>query len=117
MLQMESTVNILDNTGVYTTKVISLYDKPFVTINDVVLTAVDTFRRGKTFQKKYLCFLTASSCFKQRKSGVFIKSDKNIGVLLKDSETFLGSKFRGPVFAECKSKKINKIHFLFRRLV
>lgn len=114
MLQMESHVNIMDNSGVYTVKIISSYGKPFVTSSNTVLTAISSHRRGKSFNKKYLCLITTSKCFRKRLSGIRLKFDSFNGILLKDKETFLVSKFYGPTDFLCKKSKISKIHFLSR---
>lgn len=114
MLTTESKISIMDNSGVYTAKIISLYGKPRVMPPDVVLVAIDKHRRGKIFNKKYLCLLTTSSVFQRRSSGIFMKFDLSTGILLKDRETMLASKHYGPFNYSCRSVKINKIHFIYK---
>ncbi len=114
MLTTESKISVMDNSGIFTAKIISLYGKPLVMPPDIVLVAIDKHRRGKIFNKKYLCLLTTSSLFKKRTSGIFVRFDQSSGILLKDRESFLGSKFYGPFDSNCKSVKINKIHFIYK---
>lgn len=114
MLTTESKISVMDNSGVYTAKIISLYGKPSVKPPNIVLVAIDKHRRGKIFNKKYLCLLTTSRIFEKRTSGIFVRFDLSSGILLKDRESFLGSKFYGPFNSSCKSAKINKIHFIYK---
>jgi ribosomal protein L14 len=109
MLQLESLLTVIDNSGVKTAKIISTYNKPCVKPACIVLVAIQRTIAGRKFNKKYLCLITGTRLFSLRKSGCLIKFDSNSGYCMKDRSIFLGSKFFGPVSLDCRNLKLESL--------
>ena len=112
MLFTESLLYIFDNSNVEKVKIISLFNKQYVRAGQVVLVAVRQSKKNRVVDKKYLALITATVYPLKNKSGIFVTVDKNIAFLLKQRDTFVGTKFFGPVSLVCKSLKITNLTFL-----
>ena len=114
MIQMQSTLNIADNSGaksVQCIKVLGGSKRKSASIGDViVITVKDAIPRGKVKKgeiHKAVIVRTAKEIF--RNDGSSIKFDNNSAVLINNNGEPLGTRIFGPVTRELRSKKYMKI--------
>lgn len=114
MIQMQSTLNIADNSGaksVQCIKVLGGSKRRSASIGDVIVIAVkDAIPRGKVKKgeiHKAVIVRTAKEI--HRNDGSTIKFDKNSAVLINNNGEPLGTRIFGPVTRELRSKKYMKI--------
>lgn len=112
MLYKESILNVVDNSGIYTVKIISINGSPFSCVGRFVLSCVKKARIGKEFQTKYLALIVASKFPIRRTSGMVFKYDLNSCILLKDKDTLLNSTVDSVIDATCYPAKTDKFEFL-----
>jgi ribosomal protein L14 len=117
MLFKESILNVSDNSGVFTVKLISLYGKAYSSLGSFVLCCIKKTRSGKTFQNKYLAVIVSTKFPSYRKSGVFLRYDDNSVVLFKDKDAILASRVVGIIDANCSVAKKDKLFFLTKHFV
>ena len=114
MIQMQSTLNIADNSGaksVQCIKVLGGSKRRSASIGDViVITVKDAIPRGKVKKgeiHKAVIVRTAKEIY--RNDGSSIKFDNNSAVLINNNGEPLGTRIFGPVTRELRSKKYMKI--------
>ena len=114
MIQMQSTLNIADNSGaksVQCIKVLGGCKRKSASIGDViVITVKDAIPRGKVKKgeiHKAVIVRTAKEIY--RNDGSSIKFDNNSAVLINNNGEPLGTRIFGPVTRELRSKKYMKI--------
>ncbi len=114
MIQMQSTLNIADNSGaksVQCIKVLGGSKRKSASIGDViVITVKDAIPRGKVKKgeiHKAVIVRTAKEIY--RNDGSSIKFDNNSAVLINNNGEPLGTRIFGPVTRELRSKKYMKI--------
>ena len=114
MIQMQSTLNIADNSGaksVQCIKVLGGSKRKSASIGDViVITVKDAIPRGKVKKgeiHKAVIVRTAKEIY--RTDGSSIKFDSNSAVLINNNGEPLGTRIFGPVTRELRSKKYMKI--------
>lgn len=114
MIQMQSTLNIADNSGaklVQCIKVLGGSKRKSASIGDViVITVKDAIPRGKVKKgeiHKAVIVRTAKEIY--RTDGSSIKFDNNSAVLINNNGEPLGTRIFGPVTRELRSKKYMKI--------
>ncbi len=114
MIQMQSTLNIADNSGaklVQCIKVLGGSKRKSASIGDViVITVKDAIPRGKVKKgeiHKAVIVRTAKEIY--RTDGSSIKFDNNSAVLINNNGEPLGTRIFGPVTRELRLKKYMKI--------
>tara|TARA_A100001035_G_C27632051_1_gene430488 strand:- start:167 stop:535 length:369 start_codon:yes stop_codon:yes gene_type:complete len=114
MIQMQSTLNIADNSGaksVQCIKVLGGSKRKSASIGDlIVITVKDAIPRGKVKKgeiHKAVIVRTAKEIY--RNDGSSIKFDNNSAVLINNNGEPLGTRIFGPVTRELRSKKYMKI--------
>ncbi len=114
MIQMQSTLNIADNSGaklVQCIKVLGGSKRRFASIGDViVITVKDAIPRGKVKKGEiHKAVIVRTSKEINRSDGSSIRFDKNSAVLINNNGEPLGTRIFGPVTRELRSKKYMKI--------
>ena len=114
MIQMQSTLNIADNSGaklVQCIKVLGGSKRRFASIGDViVITVKDAIPRGKVKKGDiHKAVIVRTSKEINRSDGSSIRFDKNSAVLINNNGEPLGTRIFGPVTRELRSKKYMKI--------
>lgn len=112
MLQIQSKFIPNDSGVIQKGKIISTYNKKIVNSGDTVLISRKKFFLTKDLKKKYLGVISQTTKWKHRKSGLYLRSNCNKILLLKEPGQFLGSNFQGPFFAEIKKSTKFQIGFL-----
>jgi large subunit ribosomal protein L14 len=107
MLQKETKVRTVDNTGVRWVKCIRILgkQKKYATIGDLLLVFIQSFRFKKNIEKKkmYYGLVITMKTLLARPDGIYIKADFNRIVLIaKDSLKFLGTRIYGPIYKEIR---------------
>ena len=114
MIQMQSNINVADNSGarrVQCIKVLGGSKKRSATIGDIVIVAVkDAIPKGKVKKGDiYKALIVRTKKDFYRIDGSTIKFDQNAVVLLDKQEEPIGTRIFGPVTRELRSKKFMKI--------
>jgi large subunit ribosomal protein L14 len=128
MLQKETKISTLDNTGVKLLKCIHINsNKKYAFVGDLLSLVVNKFRSKKKLKKKQIYYgLLVNSKFQQyREEGIYIVSDKNKVVLLSNENyQFLGTRIYGPIYKEIinitegkKKIRYEKIISLAKKLI
>jgi large subunit ribosomal protein L14 len=115
MVQRESVLKVVDNTGAKTIRVIGLpggSGKRFASVGDIVVAAVDKTIPGGGIVKdgevvKAVIVRTKKEI--RRKDGSYLRFDDNAAVIVDDRKAPRGSRVFGPVARELRSKGFNKI--------
>jgi len=114
MIQMQSNINVADNSGarkVQCIKVLGGSKKRFATIGDIVVVSIkDAIPRGKVKKGDvYKALIVRTKKDFKRIDGSIIRFDKNAAVILDKEEEPIGTRIFGPVTRELRSKKFMKI--------
>lgn len=120
MLTYQSNLILKDNSKISSVRLINLYKKKYIKINNSFLGVVKSSKRSTLKVGKLNSFLTTST---KKKSGLFSgrfkKSDLNSCIALKE-KLFLepiGSRFIGIFFSEIKSNKNQKLKVLLNQCI
>lgn len=113
MIQMQSNLDVADNTGARRLMVMTVLGqgKKFAGVGDIVRATVKEasprgmVRKGETVRA--VIVRTASNL--SRPDGSFIRFDRNAAVLLDDLDNPRGTRIFGPVTRELREKKFMKI--------
>lgn len=118
MLKLGSTINILDNSGALSVKIINYrkkktYTKSYVVFNNIVFGVIKEFTPNKKLKKKQLVDVLILGIKKKqsRYNGLYINFNKNFGVtVLKKKHVYepIASRIYAPVLKEIKRKNIYK---------
>ena len=114
MIQMQSNLDIADNSGarkIQCIKVLGGSKRRFASIGDIIIVSVkDAIPRGKVKKGEVLkaIVVRTKKDFK-RADGTTIRFDKNAAVLLDKQEEPIATRIFGPVTRELRTKKFMKI--------
>jgi len=114
MIQMQSKVNVADNSGarkVQCIKVLGGSKKRFATIGDIIVVSVkNSIPKGKVKKGDvHKAIIVRTKKDFSRRDGSVIRFDNNAVVLLDKQEEPIGTRIFGPVTRELRSKKFMKI--------
>ena len=114
MIQVESTLQVADNSGakkVACIKVLGGSHRRYATVGDIIMVAVkeaiphSKVKKGDVMQA--VIVRTAKEV--RRVDGSYIKFDENAAVVIKDDKTPRGTRIFGPVARELRDKQFMKI--------
>ena len=114
MIQMQSNINVADNSGarkVQCIKVLGGSRRRYARIGDVIVVAVrevdpqSSLKKGEV--KKAVVVRTRKEM--RRSNGTYIKFDSNAAVLITDTKEPVGTRIFGPVGRELRAKRYMKI--------
>ncbi len=114
MIQMESVLNVADNSGakrVKCVKVLGGSKRKYASVGDIIVVSVkDAAPNGKV-KKGQLTRAVIVRTKKEirRRDGSYIRFDNNSAVLLNKDNEPVGSRIFGPVARELRAKKFMKI--------
>ena len=114
MIQMQSLLNIADNSGarsVMCIKVLGGSKRRYANIGDVIKVAVrEAIPTGKVKKGQVVdALIVRTRKGVRRKDGSLIKFDENAAVLINNNGEPLGTRIFGPVTRELRAKKYMKI--------
>ena len=114
MIQMESTLDVADNSGARRVKCIKVLGgskRRFAGIGDIIVVSVqDAIPRGKVQKgKTYKAVVVRTKKELKRDDGSSIRFDSNAAVLINPAGEPLGTRIFGPVTRELRGKKFMKI--------
>ncbi len=114
MIQMQSTLDVADNSGakkVCCIKVLGGSRRRYAAIGDVVRVAVREALPNSKVKKgdKMLAVVVRTAKEVRRPDGTYIRFDKNSAVLLNNNREPIGTRIFGPVARELRNKKFMKI--------
>ena len=114
MIQVESTLQVADNSGakkVACIKVLGGSHRRYATVGDIIMVAVkeamphSKVKKGDVMQA--VIVRTAKEV--RRVDGSYIKFDENAAVIIKDDKTPRGTRIFGPVARELREHQFMKI--------
>ena len=114
MIQMQTNLNVADNSGarkVQCIKVLGGSKRKIATIGDVIVVSVkEAIPRGKV-KKGYIhrAVIVRTAKENRRNDGSAIRFDTNAAVLLTNQNEPIGTRIFGPVTRELRLKKFMKI--------
>ena len=114
MIQMQSKVNVADNSGarkVQCIKVLGGSKKRFATIGDIIVVSVkNSIPKGKVKKGDvHKAIIVRTKKDFSRRDGSVIRFDNNAVVLLDKQEEPIATRIFGPVTRELRTKKFMKI--------
>ena len=114
MIQMQSTLNVADNSGaksVQCIKVLGGTRRRYASIGDVVVVSVKVALPTSKIKKGSITKAVVVRTTKEigRKDGSYIRFDDNAVVILSDQNEPVGTRIFGPVARELRSKRFLKI--------
>ena len=114
MIQMQSNLDVADNSGakrVQCIKVLGGAKRKYASVGDVIVVTIkEAIPRGKVKKGEVRrAVIVRTSKQIQRQDGSSIKFDTNAAVLLSNSGEPIGTRIFGPVVRELRFKKFMKI--------
>lgn len=114
MIQVESTLNVADNSGakrVLCIRVCGSSRRRYAAIGDIIVAVVKDAMPNGVVKKgdKVKCVIVRTAKEKRRRDGSYIKFDDNAAVVIKDDLEPRGTRIFGPVARELREKKFMKI--------
>ena len=114
MIQMQSILNIADNSGarsVMCIKVLGGSKRRYANIGDIIKVAVkEAIPQGKVKKGQVLnALIVRSKKGVRRRDGSLIKFDENAAVIIKEDNEPRGTRIFGPVARELRDKRFMKI--------
>lgn len=114
MIQMETMLNVADNSGARRVKFIKVMGgskRRYAGLGDVVLGAVEEATPGAAVKKGDIvrCVIVRTVKETRRKDGSYIKFDQNACVLVDKEGEPRGTRIFGPVARELRDRKYMKI--------
>ena len=114
MIQMETMLNVADNSGAKRVKCIKVMGgskRRYAGLGDVILAAVQEAQPGGQVKKGDVVRCVVVRCVKEtrRKDGSYIKFDQNACVLVNKDGEPKGTRIFGPVARELRDHKYMKI--------
>ncbi len=115
MINIQTKLNIKDNTGVKIGQCIKVYKKNTGLIGDTILIAVKNLRLNKKKKIKILkgdllkALIIQTKYSKKNTIGTYIKFDNNCAVILNNQNKLMGTRILGPITSEFRKKKQFKI--------
>ena len=119
MIQKNSYIDIVDNTGILISKCIGIfpsrgkYGQPL----SITLASVQTALPNSKFKKGMLVkvLLLSTKYVHIRKNGRAIRFSRNLGIVLKDKLVPRGTRFKGVVLHEFRHAKYGRLAVLLHR--
>jgi len=114
VIQQESTLNVVDNSGARKVKCIRVPEdsmKKYANIGDVIVATVKEATPGGTVKKGEIVrtVIVRTKSGIRRKDGSLIKFDENACVLINNEKDPRGTRIFGPVTRELREKNYMKI--------
>ncbi len=114
MIQMETMLNVADNSGarrVKCIKVIGGSKRRYAGVGDIVICAVQEATPGGNVKKGDIvrCVIVRTAKEIRRKDGSYIKFDQNACVVVNKDGEPIGTRIFGPVARELRDRKYMKI--------
>ena len=114
MIQMETMLNVADNSGakrVKCIKVIGGSKRRYAGLGDVIICAVQEATPNSAVKKGDIvrCVIVRTAKETRRKDGSYIKFDQNAAVLIQKDGTPVGTLIFGPVARELRDRRYMKI--------
>lgn len=114
MIQMQSQLNVADNSGakrVQCIKVLGGSKRKVASVGDVIIVAVkDALPRARVKKGEVLRAVIVRTAYPvQRPDGSVIRFDQNAAVLVSKNGEPIGTRIFGPVVRELRAKKYMKI--------
>lgn len=114
---MESVLIPQDSGVIQKVKIVSTYNKKSCTINNKVLICRKKFQSVKDLKKKYLGLISQAKKWTRRRSGLYLRSEKNKVLLIKDSDQFFGTNFKGPIFSEVSTTQMLNLGLFLNKCI
>ena len=114
MIQVQSQLNVADNTGarrLMCIRVLGGSRRRYATVGDVIVCAVKEATPGGVVKKGEVVKAVVVRTKKEirRPDGSYIKFDENAAVIIKDDKSPRGTRIFGPVARELREKDFMKI--------
>ena len=114
MIQMETMLNVADNSGAKRVKCIKVLGgskRRYAGLGDVVMAAVQEATPGGGVKKGEIvrCVIVRTTKEQRRKDGSYIRFDQNACVLVSKDGEPKGTRIFGPVARELRDRKYMKI--------
>jgi large subunit ribosomal protein L14 len=114
MIQMQSILDVADNTGarsVMCIKVLGGSKRRYASIGDVIVATVKDALPGAAVKKGEVvkCVVVRVKKEKRRPDGSYIRFDENAAVLINDQKQPRGTRIFGPVGRELREKRFMRI--------
>ena len=114
MIQMQSRLDVADNTGaksVMCIKVLGGSKRRYASIGDVIVATVKDALPGAAVKKGEVvkCVVVRVKKEKRRPDGSYIRFDENAAVLINDQKQPRGTRIFGPVGRELREKRFMRI--------
>ena len=122
MINTESIVKIIDNTGGYfgrCIKVLNKSTKKSGVVGDLIILSIKSFKPWKKVKKKeiYLGLLVRTKKEIKRAGSGYLKFNSNSVILINLKNLPIGSRIYGPIVHEVRLKKYSKIISLASALI
>jgi large subunit ribosomal protein L14 len=115
MIQTETRLDVLDNSGALQVKCFKVFGKKFADIGTMVVVSVQTYRAGKKVKKGevFKGIIVQTKFAYRRQTGFKLNFDKNGVILWKRKEDSpVGTRIRGTVPIELRFKGLLKVVML-----
>ena len=114
MIQMESSLQVADNTGakeIHTIRVLGGSKRKYGNIGDVIVASVRKAAPGGTVKKGDVvkAVIVRSKRGVRREDGSYVRFDENAAVIIKEDRNPKGTRIFGPVARELREKDYMKI--------
>ena len=114
MIQMETMLNVADNSGarrVKCVKVLGGSKRRYAGLGDVIIGAVQEATPGSGVKKGDIvrCVIVRTKKGLRRQDGSYIRFDENAAVIIKEDKNPRGTRIFGPVARELREKDYMKI--------
>ena len=112
MIQMQSNMDVADNSGarrVQCIKVLGGSKRRTAGVGDIVVVSVRKRSRGRVKKGDVQRAVIVRTAFIQRPDGSVIRFDKNAAVLINKNNDPIGTRIFGPVTRELRAKNFMKI--------
>lgn len=114
MIQVQSMLNVADNTGarrLMCIKVLGGTLRRYATVGDIIVCSVKEATPGGVVKKGDVvkCVVVRTRKEVRRRDGSYIKFDENAAVVIKDDKSPRGTRIFGPVARELRDRDFMKI--------
>ena len=122
MIQMQSRLNVADNTGakeVMCIKVLGGSRRRFATLGDVIVCSVKSVIPGSEIKKKSIvrAVIVRTRAPNRRTDGSYVRFDSNAGVIIDSDNNPRGTRIFGAVARELRDRRFMKIVSLASEVV
>ncbi|MEI6079152.1 MAG: 50S ribosomal protein L14 [bacterium] len=114
MIQIESVLNVADNSGakaVFCIKVLGGSKRRYARIGDIIVVSIKDAIPASKIKKGSIAKAVVVRTRKElgREDGSYIRFDDNAAVLINDANEPVGTRIFGPVARELRARKFTKI--------